>query len=102
MGLRCGRARGIFDAWQAAATGQLLHADYDLSTVAPFIAPTFGLPPTGGSIDHVQGHVAEIAWRMLTKEEKLRATNHRSSGATGQRRDLSRNRRLRDLQHPYE
>ncbi len=69
MGLRCGSARGIFGAWQAAAMDQPLPADCDLSTVIPFVAPTFGLPPAGGSVEHIQGHVAEIVWRTLAKEE---------------------------------
>lgn len=70
MRLRCGRAREIFKTWQAAATGVPVPAGRDLTTIAPFIAPTFGLPPTGGSVDHIQGHVAEIAWRILANEEK--------------------------------
>lgn len=69
MGLRCGPARQIVAAWRAAATGQLVPEGSDLSSVEAFVIPTFGLPPVGASVDHAQGHVAEITWRMLAKEE---------------------------------
>jgi hypothetical protein len=69
MGLRCGRARGIFYAWRAAATGRPLPLGADQQLAEPFIVPTFGLPPDGRSVQHAQGHVAEIAWRMLAKDE---------------------------------
>lgn len=69
MGLRCGRARAIFDTWHAAATGQALPQDADPLLAEPFVVPTFGLPPDGASDQHAQGHVAEITWRMLAKEE---------------------------------
>lgn len=75
MRLRCGRARAIFDAWSATAKGQPLSAGADPSFATPFVLPTFGAPPDGGSVDHTQGHVAEITWRMLIAEEKVR---HRS------------------------
>jgi hypothetical protein len=69
MGLRCGPARGIFHAWRATAMREPLPPDGDPALAQPFIVPTFGLPPNGGSIDHAQGYVAEITWRMLAKEE---------------------------------
>jgi hypothetical protein len=69
MGLRCGRARAIFHVWRTAATGQPLPAGADPLLAQPFIVPTFGLPPDGASDQHAQGHVAEITWRMLAKEE---------------------------------
>jgi hypothetical protein len=69
MGLRCGRARGIYRAWHAAATGTPGPLPTDLEHIAPFVEPTFGLPPNGGSVDHAQGYVAEVTWRMLAKEE---------------------------------
>jgi hypothetical protein len=75
MRLRCGRARAIFDAWSATATGQPLPAGTDPSLATPFVLPTFGAPPDGASVDHAQGHVAEIAWRMLIAEENA---GHRS------------------------
>lgn len=69
MGLRCGRARAIFETWHAAATGQALPQDADPLLAEPFIVPTFGLPLDGASDQHAQGYVAEITWRMLAKEE---------------------------------
>jgi hypothetical protein len=33
------------------------------------VTPSFGLPPDGSSVDHAEGYVAEVAWRMLAKEE---------------------------------
>jgi hypothetical protein len=68
MGLRCGRARAIFEVWRAAATGGAIPQGGDPLLAQPFIVPTFGLPPAGASIEHAQGHVAEITWRMLAKE----------------------------------
>jgi hypothetical protein len=69
MGLRCGRARTIFDAWLAAATNADIPDGADPSLAVPFVEPTFGLPPEGRSLDHAQGYVAEVTWRMLAKEE---------------------------------
>lgn len=75
MRLRCGRARPIFRAWRAAAKGQRLPPGGDPSLAVPFVLPTFGAPPDGGSAEHAQGHVAEIIWRMLIAEERV---SHRS------------------------
>ncbi|MEJ7655474.1 MAG: hypothetical protein WKF33_00375 [Thermoleophilaceae bacterium] len=69
MGLRCGPARHIFAAWRAAATRQPIPGGVALSSAEAFVIPTFGLPPVGASLDHAQGYVAEITWRMLAKEE---------------------------------
>lgn len=69
MNLRCGRARSIYDTWRDAATGEELRPGSDPSLARPFIEPTFGLPPDGASLDHAQGYVAEITWRMLAQEE---------------------------------
>ncbi|MDQ3729501.1 MAG: hypothetical protein M3355_07925 [Actinomycetota bacterium] len=69
MGLRCGRARTIFRGWLAAATNAEGSSAVDPSLAKPFVEPTFGRPPAGASLDHAQGYVAEVAWRMLAKEE---------------------------------
>jgi hypothetical protein len=70
MRLRCGRARPIFNAWQAAATHGPMPSGGDPTLATAFVLPTFGSPPEGGSVDHAQGHVAEITWRMLIAEEE--------------------------------
>lgn len=70
MDLRCGRARAIYSAWLAAATGAPDPPPGDPTLAAAFVEPTFGLPPDGASLDHAQGYVAEVAWRMLAKEEQ--------------------------------
>jgi len=75
MELRCGRARTILEAWRNAALRQPSPPAGDLLLAQPFIVPTFGLPPAGASVEHAQGHVAEITWRMLAKEEDA---SHRS------------------------
>lgn len=69
MRLRCGLARAIFTGWLGTAMGVSDDA-VDPSLAAPFVVPTFGLPPDGASLDHAQGYVAEVTWRMLTKEEE--------------------------------
>lgn len=71
MRLRCGPANDIFDNWRAAAMHQPLPDGTDLSVAEAFMAPTFGLPPVGASLQHAEGHVAEITWRMLIDEEQL-------------------------------
>ena len=43
----------------------------DPTHAIPFVEPTFGLPPDGASLDHAQGYVAEVTWRMLAREEQL-------------------------------
>lgn len=68
MKLRCGKAEAIYAAWRRTATGE--DAGDDTSVVAPFIDPTFGLPPNGRSLQHAQGYVAEITWRMLAEEHE--------------------------------
>lgn len=70
MTLRCGRARSIYGGWVAAATGVSAQDAGDPSLAVPFVEPTFGLPPDGASLDHAQGYVAEVAWRMLTQEQQ--------------------------------
>jgi hypothetical protein len=69
MGLRCGRARSIYEVWHATATRAGDGDGADPSLAAPFVEPTFGLPPDGGALDHAQGYVAEVTWRILAKEE---------------------------------
>lgn len=71
MRLRCGPAQSIFANWRAAATNQPLTDGADVSFAEAFVAPTFGLPPVGASLQHAEGHVAEITWRMLIGEEQL-------------------------------
>lgn len=66
--LRCGPATGIYDLWRLIAKRGTVPDGADPTTVEPFVAPTFGLPSDPGSTEHVQGYVAEIAWRMLTEE----------------------------------
>ena len=70
MVLRCHRARHIFRAWRAAATGVPVPDGSDAAWAEPFIVPSFGLPPDGGSIDHAEGYVAEVSWRMLVDEDE--------------------------------
>lgn len=70
MWLRCGRASSIYGSWLAAASGTPDPPPDDPALAAPFVEPTFGLPPGGASVDHAQGYVAEVTWRMLAKEEQ--------------------------------
>ena len=67
MVLRCGPARAIYDGWLATATGVTLTNSVDPTHAIPFVEPTFGLPPDGASLDHAQGYVAEVTWRMLAQ-----------------------------------
>ncbi|HTZ85646.1 MAG TPA: hypothetical protein VMB05_03170 [Solirubrobacteraceae bacterium] len=69
MRLRCYRATEIFDFWYAAATETSIPEGGDPALAEPFIRPSFGSPPDGGAIDHVQGYIAEVTWRMLVEEE---------------------------------
>jgi hypothetical protein len=69
MTLRCGSAHEILDGWRAVAMGNSPEG-VDPSLAAPFVEPTFGAPPDGGSEDHAQGYVAEVVWRMLANEEQ--------------------------------
>jgi hypothetical protein len=71
LGLRCGPARAIYSTWVATATGTDDPSAGDPTLAAPFIEPTFGLPPDGASLNHAQGYIAEVAWRMLAKEEQV-------------------------------
>jgi hypothetical protein len=69
MKLRCYRADLIFDSWRAAATGRAIPDGGDPSLAEPFVRPSFGLPPDGGALDHAQGYVAEVVWRMLAQQD---------------------------------
>lgn len=70
MALRCNQATHLFRLWEAAAKGEPLPNGADLQTLVPFVEPSFGLPPEGTAPDHTQGHVAEVVWRMLAKEQE--------------------------------
>lgn len=70
MGLRCNQATHLFRLWAAAAREEPLPSGGDLTTLVPFVEPSFGLPPNGIASDHTQGYVAEVVWRMLAKERE--------------------------------
>jgi hypothetical protein len=69
MGLRCNQATHLFRLWESAARNEPLPDGADLSVLVPFVEPSFGLPPEGIAVDHTQGYVAEVVWRMLAKEQ---------------------------------
>jgi hypothetical protein len=64
---RCGKAP-IYPAWrEAALTNQALSAS-DQRRMTPFVRDVFGLPSEPGNDGHLEGHVAEWLWYLLTLE----------------------------------
>jgi hypothetical protein len=69
---RCGGAPQYFDAWLARHGGGPPHpADLLDCLVAMVASESIGLPPKGGSDQHIEGFVAEHIWHLLTMENAL-------------------------------
>lgn len=67
MRTRCGNAPA-YDQWrQAALAGRRLDGR-DREKLEPFVSSVFGTPNKPGSVDHVEGHVAEWLWYLLMSE----------------------------------
>jgi len=70
MQSRCGGANAIYALWEdAALTGRLL-TGADRLKVLSFTTAVFGSPKNMPNEHHVQGHVAEWLWYLLTKERQ--------------------------------
>ncbi len=67
MRLRCGET-DKFPLWRACAIGDAQPTKVQREALEAFIAPSFGLPSSPGSDEHLQGAVAEHVWYQLTAE----------------------------------
>ena len=69
---RCGGAPQYFDAWLTRHGGGPPHPPDLLECLVPLVASeSIGLPPDGGSDEHIEGFVAEHIWHLLTIENAL-------------------------------
>jgi hypothetical protein len=70
MRARCGPAGSSYDTWrQHTLAGTKIPAGTLRTVVAGFVEPVFGLPEKDPrSADHLQGHVGEWLWHLLTKD----------------------------------
>jgi hypothetical protein len=69
---RCGGAPQYFDAWLARHGGGPAHPPDLLECLVAMVASeSIGLPPDGGSDEHIEGFVAEHIWHLLTIENAL-------------------------------
>lgn len=70
MRSRCGNANAVYQLWEdAALAGDVLSGRDHLKVIA-FTTAVFGKPTDKPNEDHVQGHVAEWLWYLLTKERQ--------------------------------
>ena len=69
MQARCAGAAHAFEAWRKGATQQTAPSPSERSVLVAFIESGFGLPTAPRSEDHVQGHVAELVWYLVTLEQ---------------------------------
>lgn len=67
MKARFGPATQLYDAWRQHTLAGTRIPSRDRKAIQAFIMPVFGLPDTPKSEDHLQGHVAEWLWHLLTK-----------------------------------
>jgi hypothetical protein len=68
MQARFGPATQLYDAWrQHTLAGDQIPAPTNV-TIRSFVEPVFGLPLAEKSENHLQGHVGEWLWHLLTKD----------------------------------
>ncbi|WP_285686418.1 hypothetical protein [Actinoplanes sp. NBRC 103695] len=71
MQARFGPATQLYDAWrQHTLAGTKIPAPTSV-TVGSFVEPVFGLPGAEKSETHLQGHVGEWLWHLLTKDNPV-------------------------------
>jgi hypothetical protein len=70
MQSRCGGATGIYALWEDAALAGTTLTGTDRLKVLSFTTAVFGSPENKPNEHHVQGHVAEWLWYLLTKERQ--------------------------------
>lgn len=69
MKARCGVAASVYDTWRQHTLAGTKLDPVARKVVAGFVGPVFGLPENDPkSSDHVQGHVGEWLWHLLTKD----------------------------------
>lgn len=68
MKVRFGPATTLYDTWRRHTLAGTKLSSPDRETVAAFIEPVFGLPDTPKSEVHLNGHVGEWLWHLLTKD----------------------------------
>jgi hypothetical protein len=70
MQARCGVAVSVYQTWrQHTLAGTTITPQTKRDVVAGFVEPVFGLPENGPkSTDHLEGHVGEWLWHLLTKD----------------------------------
>lgn len=69
MRVRCGRATSVYDIWHRhTLAGTTIAAANDLEVVASFVASVFGRPSSPKSETHLEGHMGEWLWHLLTKD----------------------------------
>jgi len=66
---RCAGAVASFSAWRRRATGGAVLSPNERAALVAFVSAGFGVPEAQRSADHVEGHVAELVWFLLTQEE---------------------------------
>lgn len=68
MQVRFGPATSLYDTWHEHTLAGTTIPSPDKETIASFIEPVFGLPDAPKSEDHLQGHVGEWLWHLLTRD----------------------------------
>lgn len=69
MQVRFGPAAALYDMWREHTLAGTKIPPPHQKTIASFIEPVFGLPAAPKSKDHLQGHVGEWLWHLLTKDK---------------------------------
>lgn len=64
---RCGET-SAYQLWERSITSGSRLSDAERRRVDPFLTSVFGTPESPVPVDHLEGHVAEILWHLLTKE----------------------------------
>lgn len=64
---RCG-ATPIYELWETSVSADVELSPADQQRLSPFLTNVFGTPESPAPDDHLEGHVAEVLWHLLTTE----------------------------------
>ena len=68
MKARFGPANQLYATWREHTLAEQKIPSPTNHTITSFVEPVFGLPDRPKNVDHLQGHIGEWLWHLLTKD----------------------------------